>query len=305
MATVPSPCAVLVWSWYHADPMLVFVGLAVAAPLSACSRPFGTDELTQALDAAESAFQELDPTTFAEEETAVQERLACLRDPATPALVERIHRVGALAAFLKKDDRALVSALGGVLDADPEAVLPSDLVPDRHPIRLAFEAELEKAPESPSRALLHPESGWFEVDGRSGALVSATRDAVIQRFDGQGQLQETRFHAGGTPLGDWEGSAEDLRKATAIRSTAPHSSTVVKKTDHPQRVAFGIGTGAALVATGALYLVASTSKTQALDLTVPEDDASAARGRANATTIGWIGTSVLTAGLGAAMVITW
>lgn len=279
--------------------MLLLVGMATATPLSACARPFDTEELTQAIDAAEAAFREQDATTFTEEEVAVVERLNCVRDPLTADVIGRVHRVHALGAFLRKEDTKRDAALGGVLDTDPEAVLPPDLVPGGHPVRLAFEAILESGDDGGHRALVAVSSGWFEVDGKAISVAPVRHDAVVQRIDGDGKVVETRFLPAGASLEDWKGS--DAPIVATISTPLPKPKAKVKW----QRVGFGIGTGVTLLGAGALYAVASSAKSNALDLETPLDQAEEDKNVANASTWGWIGSAAAAAGLGAALVITW
>lgn len=275
--------------------------MATATPLSACARPFDTEELTQAIDAAEAAFREQDATTFTEEEVAVVDRLSCVRDPLTADVIGRIHRVHALGAFLRKEDGKRDAALGGVLDTDPEAVLPPDLIPGGHPVRLAFEAILESGDDGGHRALVGVSSGWFEVDGKAIGVAPLRHDAVIQRIDGDGKVVETRFLPAGASLDDWKGADVPIVATTGAVRPKPQAKPKVEW----QRVGFGIGTGVTLVGAGALYALASNAKSNALDLETPLAQAEEDKNVANASTWGWIGSAVAAAGLGAALVITW
>lgn len=279
--------------------MFWLISAALAAPLSACPRVFESDAVSQAMDAAEAAFREQEPALFEQSLAAMEERLPCVGERLDPRILARTHVVEALGAFLRNEPSRMDAALGGLLDTDPEAVLPTDLVPDKHPVREAFELALERSSSGSTLYLKKLSSGWFEVNGKAVYSVPKAHDAVLQLIDGDGRVVETRQRVGDAPLGDWEG------EAVAVDGTVLAEVKRKKNPDAGRHIAFVAGTGVALLATGGLALLASDSKTKALDESRPLDECEAYRGRANALSWGWIGTSVATAGLSAAMVVTW
>lgn len=281
-------------------PMWWMATAALAAPVSTCARVFDNDAVAQAMDAADAAFREQDAPLFNESVAAMRERLPCVGQRLELATMIRVHTTEALSAFLAQDEPRLEAALGGLLDTDPEAVLDSELIPQKHPVREAFERVLERD-TPPTLYLKKPESGWFEVNGKAVYALAAPDDVILQQIDGQGQVVETRWRGGGSSLGEWEGVA------VAIDGTPldQRGVAVVRREVKPQRILLGVGTGLALGATGALVAMASDAKSRALDTDLPLAESELARDEANSLSWGWIGTSVLSAGLAVAMVVTW
>lgn len=287
--------------------MLLVAGLAHAVPLASCAHGFSTDELDDALSAAEADFANQDAEAFTAARATVEARLACFADPLTPVTIGRVHQAEALGAFLSHDDERMVAALAGMLAGEKDHVIPDAIVPEGHKIRAALpraQGLLATTELAPFRTM---PAGWIEVDGAYRENVQVSRAAILQYIDAQGKVQETRYYWPGADLLDWKADGKAPKVlAVAPKVVAPPKQVKPRvRRPSPQRIAFAAGAGAAAVATGVLVGVASGAKAQALDLSVPVDDATSARDLANTTTWGYIGTAVVTAGLGVALVVTW
>ncbi len=282
-------------------------GLAHAVPLASCAHGFSTDELDDALTAAEAQFANQDADAFAGARTMVETRLGCLADPLTPVTIGRVHQSEALGAFLAHDEDKMVAALAGMLAGEKDHVIPDVLVPDGHKIRAALPRARGLLGTTKTESFRTLPAGWIEVDGVYSETVQVERAAILQYIDAQGKVQETRYYWPGADLLDWKADGKATKPlAVAPKVVAPPKQVKPRvNRPAPQRIAFAVGTGVAAVATGALVAVASSAHTEALDLTVPVNDAEAARELANATTWGYIGSAALTAGLGIALVVTW
>ena len=301
--------------------MILLANLAFAIPVAECARPFTSSELGDAADRAESAFAEQEIEGFVAATADVRTRLECLSDPLSPLDVVRVHRVMALGAFIAQNEAEMRSSVGAMVLVDIQARFPENVVPPGHKLDKLLD-ELAGGAHTAGTPLRQFSDGWVEVNGAYAPTVDLGLSATLQRLDNQGKVVETRFWSPGMSLGDWEGTDGSVVAPPPKARTRPGQKTVqpvpggakkpntttsqIAREDAAARhVAFGVTTGAVLIASGVVYGLAADAKTRALDPEEAETQAAAYRDQANGLTWGWIGGSVLSAGLAATLVITW
>ncbi|GDX79095.1 hypothetical protein LBMAG42_09060 [Deltaproteobacteria bacterium] len=301
--------------------VLLFLSLALAAPVAECTRPFTSSELGDAADRAEAAFAEQEMDGFVAATADVRTRLECLSDPLSPLDVVRVHRVMALGAFIAQDEAKMRASVGAMVLVDIQARFPENVVPPGHKLDKLLD-ELAGGAHTTGLPIRQFSDGWVEVNGAYAPTVDVDLAATLQRLDNQGKVVETRFWSPGASLGDWEGTDGTVvapppkartrpgQKGVAplpVGAKKPNTTTsqIAREDAAARHVAFGISTGAALIASGVVYGLAADAKTRALDPDEAETQAEAYRDQANGLTWGWIGGSVLSAGLAATLVVTW
>lgn len=283
--------------------MLLLVSSALAIPVAECARTFDDRELQSSLDATESGSIEQEPERFAAARDQVRLQLQCLAEPLAPSLMARLHRVEALSAWLAKDRERATTALAGVFAAEPAHAFSAELVPRGHPL-LDLVPEAKALAEKPGRAQFRTlPMGWVEVDGAYQDSMPTARATLLQYVDTSGHVVETRYAWPGDRPADWLlDASQPLLVAKPGKPGAPAPRTAGIGAGRAVLVG---GAGVAAVATGVLTFLASTAHDRALDPAVPLPEAEDAKDQANALTFGYIGTSVATAGFGAALVLTW
>jgi hypothetical protein len=172
--------------------------------------------LPTALDAAEKAFVATDDKAMSVAIGQVKRALGCAREPLPPAVCARVHRARALAAWLDDDESAAISALRGMLHADPRTELPESVVPSLHRLRrLLVEAEESPASWGEGRG-----TGWLLVDGLRTGAVPIGQPYVVQplREDGIAQGAKVIERGGSDPKGRSSGGSDGSGSSPAQRT---------------------------------------------------------------------------------------
>jgi hypothetical protein len=283
--------------------VVLLVSAAMATPVAECARTFDERELHASLDATEAGWVEQEPERFSAARDQVRLQLQCLADPLAPSLMARLHRAEALSAWLAKDRDRATAALAGVFSAEPTHAFPPHLVPPGHPL-LELIPGAKALAEKPGRAQFRTLSmGWIEVDGAYRDSMPTERATLLQYVDTSGHVVETRYAWPGDQPRDW---LFDARQPLLVAQPGKPGAPAPRGQGIGAGKAVLVGgAGAAAVATGVLAFLASTSHDRALDPTVPLPEAEDSKDQANALTWGYIGTSVATVGLAAAIVLTW
>jgi hypothetical protein len=164
--------------------------------------PATSADVETALDAAESAFESMDPLGFDADHRAVLAQTACVTDALEPADIARIHRLDAVAAYLGRDHDAGVASFRAARAADPALTLPEAFAPEGNAMRLWFE-ESGLGGGSPSIALPVPAGTTMRVDGVAATEVPLDRPVVVQLVTDAGIRWSGRLQSSA----DWEGFA--------------------------------------------------------------------------------------------------
>ena len=272
----------------------LFAGLALtgaASPaLADCPEPVPVRELSQTVSLGDAAYTAMDEEAFNAAQADAARMLPCLGEEMTSANAASYHRLQALGAFLERDHAGTVASFRAVLGAAPGYVLPEDLAPPNHPMRVDFEVA-QGAVSAPLQPLPRPRTGWVKVDGRSDAEAPVDRPWVFQHLDDDGQVVNTALVPPGGAVPEYASRGRVASAAAGPRLSVPLAVTA----------------GVATVASGALFLAARGSEATFWDPTTPNADLDGLRTRTN--TLGWLsaGVGVVAVGAGAGAVIsgTW
>ena len=260
---------------------MIFVLSAFSALAFECVKPVTADELNKTIEAAETAFIELDEDGFRDKvNDAAGLLLPCVSEALDDATVARHHRLMALHLMAMGDESGAFAAADAAKAADPEYVWPDDLLNAEHPLRIHYEAA---EPSKKTRRVPEPRQGSIAFDGEHTRNRPAFQPTVAQIFDAQGLALSTTYLASREPLPPYR--AIPRRRNTLI-----------------------VASGSALVIAGSLYGMAFAQRsnlfTSAKDQSVAADDLNAKRDRTNALTLAsgaFLGISIGT-GVAAALI---
>ncbi len=246
----------------------------------ACESPITTVELDQRLQAAETAFGDLDLEGFFDATVGLEADVRCLRDSVPRAMTAELHRVLGLREFAQQDEERAKLAFAAARHIQPAYVLPMTLVPDGNPLRYAFEAipltVLETARvEKPDRG------GDLRFDGSSSDQRPLVWPTLTQSFDADGAISGSAYLWPEDPF--------------------PWSPEQV---DHGGRRLLWAGVGAGLVS-GVLYGASRATYGRYVDsATTDPDELDALRSRTNGFTVGAGVTAVGAVALSTTAVLT-
>lgn len=161
--------------------LLWLLSAALAAP---CGDPAPVSDLTDRLASAELAYADLDVDGFLVSLDRAFLLLPCLAGPVPTTEAARLHRLWALRSIGAEDLAGATASVTSARALDPITPYSPDLVPEGHPMQVAWtNADLSGVPE-PVRA---PREGAAYVDGVAGAPRYLQRAHVLQVFNGAGE----------------------------------------------------------------------------------------------------------------------
>lgn len=184
---------------------MVLLLWAATLALGACEERRSYDDLVAAVADAESAYADLDLTTFHDASVQITETLACLSDLLSPPLAARIHRIAGLTARMKElpDDARLAFVAARSLD-------PRFRFPTESPVTADYLAiPLVVGRNTPVPV---PQTGSLYFDGRQGLERPAAWPTLFQRLDGDGSLVATAVLWPEDPLPEYPVAPETAGK---------------------------------------------------------------------------------------------
>ncbi|MBX2800381.1 MAG: hypothetical protein KTR31_22065 [Myxococcales bacterium] len=165
------------------------IWLLAAAALATC--PSGSDDVSQLVGYAESAFRDLDAPTFLDATDRVAEGVSCLTEPLSLELLHRLHRLQGLRAFVDGDERRAAGAFASARAVRPDLPLPAELVPGGHPLTTLY--QLQGPAAGGSRAWPVPAEGELFVDGSRSLDLPSLRPSVVQLQRGDGAVEMSGY----------------------------------------------------------------------------------------------------------------
>jgi hypothetical protein len=270
--------------------LFVFIGLFLLSLAllwarnahGACEKATTVMEITSAVAAGEKAFEDMDQAALLAARDRALGALRCVNAPITAGDAVRMHWLLALSYFTT--DRSRVSPILLAiqrLDATREigeAFAPSS----EHPLSKLYD-QARFLPDGDFEPVYPPQGGWANVNGMRGADRPLSQPAVIQVFDAQGAIVETRYIEPGETLPAWGPKPLDMTRT--LVSPKP----------------FAISAGASGAAALGCYAIALATKHTIMDMEnpVPDEDVPALRTRANLFGGLSVGLGVVSVGLGA------
>ena len=200
--------------------LTVLAALAVA-PLSAhAGCPSTGSTLLQTAARATAGFQARDAAAVETSVAELRQDLLCAGTVLDPAQAAAVHRAMALQSFLAGNLDGTRQAFRAARVADPLTPLPPDLVPDGHPLRMAFN-EAGSAPASATEPLGKRPGQRTWVDGREGSARPTDRPTIIQTALSSGPMVGSVYLFPGEPLPGW---ATPIEPAPAVVASTPPAS---------------------------------------------------------------------------------
>jgi hypothetical protein len=245
--------------------------------------------LTDAVTRAESAFVDMDETTFRTASSDAQVTLDCLSEVLTPVQVAAYHRVRALGAFLGGDHARATLDFRAVLGTQPGYVLPQEIAPVGHPLRADFEGSKQFA-DAERFGLPAPAEGWLLVDGQRSAQAPAGRPFLLQWLDDDGVVS----------LSAWIDVGDPVPRYPQAVAAAPAPAPVPAPVERRGGALTWVGVSTAVVG-GGLYGAAFVTRGR-YEAAVDAGDEQAIRGM-HGLTNGLTGAGVALMGGGAVMTL--
>ncbi|MCB9743186.1 MAG: hypothetical protein H6740_11350 [Alphaproteobacteria bacterium] len=265
----------------------VALGLAslsgVAQAAEECAQPSTLSQLNAASVRGEQAFADLDLDALTEARDEAVSLLPCLSEPITPSQAAAYHRLMGMHAFASGQRDLVVSEFHAARKLVPGYVVPESVAPEGHPLIQAYEQAV-LADEGTLTQPIPPLGGYVTVGGVRGAARPSKSPVIVQVFDADDQILETRYIAPGSAMPDWGPPAMK---------------------DPELRVPFLIATSGSLLATGALYGVARNYRGQFDDVNTPASELGPLRNKTNAAALAAMGMGVATFGLATITIVTW
>ena len=170
----------------------------------------------------------------------------------------------------------------------PGYVIPERVVPSDHPLVALYDRAVDGV-EGGLDPTIPPEDGWVTVDGVRDAPRPTGISVLVQVWEADGTLEQTRFLRPGEPTPAWGPLPIDTLRRKRRRVTLLGA------------------TGASALAAGGLYGAAWASNARFYDTTDPLADSELPtwQARTNALTWGSVGLGVATLALGGVTVVMW
>ena len=262
----------------------------------ACEVVRNSDDIGADVVLAIAAFGRADLDAFNQATSDLDTALPCMGETIDAPMAASVHRVEGIRAFVDKDDAKLIAAFGAARAMEPAWEFPSSLVKPGHPLRERYDAALPT--EIPIESVPYVAGGYLTIDGQQSWERHTSLATLVQRFDGEGKVLETRYV---WPAEPW--LTYDVGR--------PASQRVEWSPQRKRLFASSLGTG--LVAAG-MYGLAYTwadkyrSSNGDVDSNVPHANGDAWRTRTNTLVMASAATGALAIGLGGASVVvtgTW
>lgn len=311
--------------------MMRFLGfLTLSLSLSlrtaqACENASTTADLRLAIEELEAAYIALDIEGVRGRLDALEVLMPCLQEAIPRTDATRYHRAQGLGAFINRDSESASQAFLAARSIEPDAPLPSSLIPEGHPVqRLYAERSLDDLQAGP---LPEPVDSYLVLDGRQADQRPLSHPVIFQRIETSGNVAQSAYLWPDDPLPSFavappapEGVAVEAALADALAepteavqesagsSTEPAVAAPerTKRGSEPRgQVAVLVGTGAAAAATGALFIINRVQYGQYYSDTTTYDELNSMRNDANRSAAATISTAALTAAGGLALVLVW
>lgn len=277
--------------------------LWIGGALAAC--PATSADLTSSLEAAEAAFGDMDTAGFLTATNRATAEANCLTESVPRSLIARLHRVEGLRAFVDKDADRAARAFASARAIEPAYTFPEALVPAEHPVRTQYTA-VDPAAGGVTTAAT-PTSGYLTFDGRNTISRPTERPSLAQLVADDGAVSQSRYLWPEDTLFTYPGSASVAAStggtSGGATSTGSSASTATKAERKGPNVPLAIAGGAALLASGATFLVANGAHSAYYADDVAPGDLEGLRSKTNTFVIVSAGTGVAAVGLGIGAVV--
>jgi hypothetical protein len=266
-------------------PPLLWLALG-SAQAGDCREPADLADFSGATRSGEAAFAEMNLPGLTEARAEALAVVPCLQEPVPVGDAADFHRLMALSAFTRGDERQVLAEFHAARRLVPGYEVPEDVAPPGHPLMDLYAASRD-ADEGPLQSAVPAIGGHVIVDGVRGALRPAGSSSLIQAYAADGAWLESRFVDAGDDTPAW--GPLPLEVAQTRR----------------RRVLFGSLTGASGLTAAGLYTFAWVSRGDFDDPTTPDDQLPLLEDRTNALTVAATVTGAVALGFGTLTLLTW
>ncbi len=283
--------------------MILFALLV--APASACDDASTSSDLSRQVEAAETAYAELDIDGLVAATDTLLAALPCVSEPLSRSASANVHRVVGLRAFVDQEGEDAKLAFAAARSIQPDYRFPDTLIPPGNPILADYDAiPLSIASSEPAPALA--DDGSWRFDGRDGQERARTWPTVAQAIDTRGAVRGSVYLWPANALEAFDTSVED-EVIAAVPPPLPDLAPVAPGEGGGVHKGLLAGAGGMAILTGVTYALASSAASEYRDVSTPYDDLDGLRRQANTMTVGWAASAAVTAGLGASafLVARW
>lgn len=237
--------------------LLVLLSAASAAPVC----PATVAELNAALDEAEAAFVKLDAVGLRAGWMDAAAEVGCLQVSIPPVVAARLHRAGALRAFVDGDEAAARRSMLAARVLDPSGTFPAALLPADHPLRALDPGAGPHV--AATIAVRPPPVGTLSFDGQASLYRPSDRPTAMQVLGPDGATVQGAYLWPEEPLGPW--TSEDPRRAGAERAPPRDPPAAEARSGGRLTRPLAITSAVSLVLAGAAYTVSELSYRSVLD----------------------------------------
>jgi hypothetical protein len=162
--------------------------LASLALAQDCPKP-GLEMISEGTAALWDAYARVNITAFDAASVVIRNGVHCVDTPLDPHTVAELHRTMAIIAFAAGQEVPSKKSWLAARFLDPSWVLPMDLYPENHPIRVMFEESVPPPPDpagkpaDEQKALEDGPGVHWLVDGLPASTVPLDRAFVLQALD--------------------------------------------------------------------------------------------------------------------------
>lgn len=271
--------------------MLWFTLIIGTAGASNCPERISPSQLVESLRMAETSFASMEVEDFERSFREAERAIPCLSETLTPEQAATWHRTSALRWFVLQNLENTVAAYSSALERDPDFRLPYKIAPDGHPLADAYETARNRGGLA-TFLLPAPADAALIIDGSESLERPLHRPAILQFVSDRDEtVIWTRLI-----------EPEDVVPGWTI---ADDEVALAKKQRAKRRVVFAAATGGLLVASGALYAGATTSRARFDDPSTPHERLGSLRDSTNALTVSSLLTGLGAAGLGVTLAVNW
>lgn len=269
----------------------------------ACEEGTSTAELRLVIEEAEAAYIALDVDGVNESLGALDALTPCLDEALPRPDAARYHRIQGLGAFIRRDSEAASRAFLATRSIEPDAALPSSLVPAGHPVQLLYASlSLE---EQTYGFLPEPAGSYLLLDGRREEQLPQSRPFLFQRIEETGAVAQTAYLWPGEPLpsfavappsmpGPITSPAEPAEPGAALPGPAPKGRGLVL-----------VGTGLSAAATGAFFALNRSRMGYYSGANITLNELESTRKAVNRYGAATLSAAILASAGGVALAVVW
>ena len=151
--------------------------------------PATSSDVLDAVDSAESAYENADLDAFLAAMLSLDESLPCANHAVARSTAASVHRVQGLRALVERKSQRLSAAFGAARGLEPEYQFPNTLIPTGNPILNTYhESPLPLTEDQPA-----PAQGSLRFDGRSSLARPINVASIYQQMGKAGAVLNTAY----------------------------------------------------------------------------------------------------------------